>query len=160
MFLCFFFSSRRRHTRCALVTGVQTCALPIFTGLIELVNTGEFGSETDLGDPDDPSDDEITYIYQPQNIGDGKVWGVEFDLSTDLGFFGLPNTGIFGNVSWLDSEITDLAGKRRFNGQAAYVYNIGFIQDIPSSGVAFGRTHRKQGAAFDSVIGAEVRTHY
>src|SRR3546814_4572734 len=26
----FFFSSRRRHTSCALVTGVQTCALPIF----------------------------------------------------------------------------------------------------------------------------------
>src|SRR3546814_5926360 len=31
--LCaFFFSSRRRHTRCALVTGVQTCALPISCG--------------------------------------------------------------------------------------------------------------------------------
>src|SRR3546814_3757916 len=29
-FVFFFFSSRRRHTRCALVTGVQTCALPIF----------------------------------------------------------------------------------------------------------------------------------
>src|SRR3546814_3453112 len=29
LFMCFFFSSRRRHTRCALVTGVQTCALPI-----------------------------------------------------------------------------------------------------------------------------------
>src|SRR3546814_6813962 len=28
--LLFFFSSRRRHTRCALVTGVQTCALPIW----------------------------------------------------------------------------------------------------------------------------------
>src|SRR3546814_1921398 len=27
--IVFFFSSRRRHTRCALVTGVQTCALPI-----------------------------------------------------------------------------------------------------------------------------------
>src|SRR3546814_6951249 len=27
----FFFSSRRRHTSCALVTGVQTCALPILT---------------------------------------------------------------------------------------------------------------------------------
>src|SRR3546814_8320158 len=26
----FLFSSRRRHTRCALVTGVQTCALPIY----------------------------------------------------------------------------------------------------------------------------------
>src|SRR3546814_5518648 len=32
--LCFFFfSSRRRHTRCALVTGVQTCALPISLGV-------------------------------------------------------------------------------------------------------------------------------
>src|SRR3546814_18661075 len=31
MLHCFFFSSRRRHTRCALVTGVQTCALPIST---------------------------------------------------------------------------------------------------------------------------------
>src|SRR3546814_5691109 len=30
IFVFFFFSSRRRHTRCALVTGVQTCALPIF----------------------------------------------------------------------------------------------------------------------------------
>src|SRR3546814_9158455 len=29
VFHFFFFSSRRRHTRCALVTGVQTCALPI-----------------------------------------------------------------------------------------------------------------------------------
>src|SRR3546814_5260278 len=37
-----FFSSRRRHTRCALVTGVQTCALPIFEagvlGEVTLVN--------------------------------------------------------------------------------------------------------------------------
>src|SRR3546814_1299827 len=32
--IIFFFSSRRRHTRCALVTGVQTCALPIFFILI------------------------------------------------------------------------------------------------------------------------------
>src|SRR3546814_17707120 len=28
--ICVFFSIRRRHTRCALVTGVQTCALPIW----------------------------------------------------------------------------------------------------------------------------------
>src|SRR3546814_3687894 len=30
--IIFFFTSRRRHTRCALVTGVQTCALPIYRG--------------------------------------------------------------------------------------------------------------------------------
>src|SRR3546814_1613446 len=34
----FFFSSRRRHTRCALVTGVQTCALPISAGAIGIVS--------------------------------------------------------------------------------------------------------------------------
>src|SRR3546814_14129345 len=32
----FFFSSRRRHTRCALVTGVQTCALPIYRPSFDL----------------------------------------------------------------------------------------------------------------------------
>src|SRR3546814_8276501 len=34
-FFDIIFSSRRRHTRCALVTGVQTCALPISSGLGE-----------------------------------------------------------------------------------------------------------------------------
>src|SRR3546814_17964098 len=33
--MCFFFSSRGRHTSCALVTGVQTCALPICLRLID-----------------------------------------------------------------------------------------------------------------------------
>src|SRR3546814_6724003 len=34
----FLFSSRRRHTRCALVTGVQTCALPIYAAKVSLLN--------------------------------------------------------------------------------------------------------------------------
>src|SRR3546814_5405283 len=34
----FFFSSRRRHTRCAFVTGVQTCALPISWLMKPMVN--------------------------------------------------------------------------------------------------------------------------
>src|SRR3546814_5570904 len=33
--MLFFFSSRRRHTRCALVTGVQTCALPIWLAVMK-----------------------------------------------------------------------------------------------------------------------------
>src|SRR3546814_15727763 len=37
LYFVFFFSSRRRHTRCALVTGVQTCALPISRSVAELV---------------------------------------------------------------------------------------------------------------------------
>src|SRR3546814_5785448 len=41
--MCFFFSSRRRHTSCALVTGVQTCALPIY-----MVSTIDVGDAKDL----------------------------------------------------------------------------------------------------------------
>src|SRR3546814_12863319 len=38
---CFFFSSRRRHTRCALVTGVQACALPILVVALDSVDIVE-----------------------------------------------------------------------------------------------------------------------
>src|SRR3546814_2546999 len=37
-----FFSSRRRHTRCALVTGVQTCALPIYSTYVGNVCINRF----------------------------------------------------------------------------------------------------------------------
>src|SRR3546814_1772589 len=64
----FFFSSRRRHTMCALVTGVQTCALPISAvhqpgepAAVQLAQTGsdewsdgesgDFGAEPDYNDP-------------------------------------------------------------------------------------------------------------
>src|SRR3546814_1364955 len=43
----FFCSSRRRHTRCALVTGVQTCALPIFAALRRRDATG-VGAHIDM----------------------------------------------------------------------------------------------------------------
>src|SRR3546814_14594669 len=43
-FCLFFFSSRRRHTSCALVTGVQTCALPICLG-------GDLGRSAITGEP-------------------------------------------------------------------------------------------------------------
>src|SRR3546814_5472559 len=41
----FFFSSRRRHTRCALVTGVQTCALPIWIGVRAFKRREDLASE-------------------------------------------------------------------------------------------------------------------
>src|SRR3546814_10846034 len=37
LFYLFFFSSRRRHTRYALVTGVQTCALPIYVWALHAI---------------------------------------------------------------------------------------------------------------------------
>src|SRR3546814_4751243 len=37
-----FFSSRRRHTICALVTGVQTCALPILSAIPSMKGMADF----------------------------------------------------------------------------------------------------------------------
>src|SRR3546814_7669642 len=47
--MLFFFSSRRRHTRCALVTGVQTCALPILLrgSKAQVAQGGEISDHSD-----------------------------------------------------------------------------------------------------------------
>ncbi|WP_370237822.1 TonB-dependent receptor plug domain-containing protein [Brevundimonas sp.] len=119
------------------------------TDLIEETNTGVEGSAG-------PG----TFIYTVDNVGDGKVYGLEFDLSTPLDFIGMDSTGVFLNYSWLDSEITDFAGERRFNGQSDFVFSAGFTQDLPTWGAAFGATYRKQGDAYDRVLAEEVRTSY
>src|SRR5262249_53680450 len=101
-------------------------------------------------------------VFTPDNIGDGTVWGVEFDLSTPLTFVGLEHTGVFANYSWLDSDITDpvTGQKRRFNDQAEYVFNVGFIQDLPSVDASFGASYRKQGGQYNQVFGESVTTTY
>src|SRR3546814_4229567 len=52
----FFFSSRRRHTRCALVTGVQTCALPISIAAEYTVTDGPNDEGEMFERPGAPSD--------------------------------------------------------------------------------------------------------
>jgi outer membrane receptor protein involved in Fe transport len=147
------------------------------TDLIEITNTGDYSDEA-LGNYDDVYDEEIedgatpdeaaaiaeeeltSFVLTADNVGDGQVWGVEFDLSTPLDFIGMANTGVFMNVSWLDSSVDDFAGERRFNSQSDYVLNLGFTQDIPTWGAAFGATYRKQGDAESRIVGEEVLTSY
>src|SRR3546814_20712638 len=78
----FFFSSRRRHTRCALVTGVQTCALPIFRArmikavekqgklanwmLSQALRVGEKDYERRLGVLDRPVDLILDRLFRPK----------------------------------------------------------------------------------------------
>jgi len=117
--------------------------------LIEIANTGAVGS-------DGPG----SFVLQPRNGGDGQVWGAEFDVSTPLSSLGMENTGVFVNYSWLDSEVSDLFGKRRFNNQSNFVYNIGFIQELPVAEASFGITFRKQGDALSRIVSEEVKTTY
>jgi outer membrane receptor protein involved in Fe transport len=119
------------------------------TDLIEITSTGEPSEE----EPD-------ALILTAENVGDGQVWGIEFDLSTPLDFVGMPNTGVFLNYSWLDSSVDDFLGERRFNSQSDYVVNVGFTHDIPTWGAAFGATYRKQGDAEGRIAAEEVLTSY
>jgi outer membrane receptor protein involved in Fe transport len=146
--------------------------------LIEVVNTGapsgtaledyeeeveEFLEENPgatPGTPGYPVFDPDSFVFSAANVGDGSVYGFEFDLSTPLTAFGLPDTGVFVNYAWLDSEVDDFAGERRFNDQARYVYNLGFIHDLPDSGWSFGASYRKQGDAFSRLLAEEVSTRY
>ena len=104
--------------------------------------------------------DPDSWLFTSANVGDGKVWGFEFDLSTPLTAFGLDDTGVFMNYSWVKSEIDDFMGTRRFNDQAKSVFNVGFIQDLPSLAASFGVTYRKQGDAYSRVLAEEVIVRY
>ncbi len=104
--------------------------------------------------------DPDSWLYTSSNIGNGKVYGFEFDLSSPLTALGLPNTGVFANYSYVKSEVNDFLGERSFNDQAKYVYNIGFIHNLPSWGASFGATFRKQGDAHSRVLGEEGIVRY
>src|SRR3546814_15546543 len=82
---CVFFSSRRRHTRCALVTGVQTCALPITCtmknyilpalGLLALAPTAALAKDEAVKRFEHEG---ATYSYTVTRVGDTRViHGVE-----------------------------------------------------------------------------------
>src|SRR3546814_1868041 len=84
-----FFSSRRRHTRCALVTGVQTCALPIYISreaLDDLI--AHFGADrvstivADLSTPEGAkgSIDEAVAV-----LGGADIWGARRHAGAGVG---------------------------------------------------------------------------
>ena len=139
------------------------------TDLIEITNTGAYSEQAqddyddaidDGATPEEAAEELVSYVLTAENVGDGQVWGIEFDLSTPLDFIGMEHTGVFLNYSWLDSSVEDFMGDRRFNSQSDYVFNVGFTQDIPAWGAAFGVTYRKQGDAKERIVGEEVVTSY
>src|SRR3546814_15032425 len=84
-FFLFFVSSRRRHTRCALVTGVQTCALPICRHLritVQLID-----AETGKHVWAEKYDRELQDIFAVQvDITEHVVAAVEPPLYAEEGF--------------------------------------------------------------------------
>src|SRR3546814_18443580 len=97
----FFFSSRRRHTRCALVTGVQTCALPIsFNGRDATNGSG---------------DRSVNFNQFPSELVNNiKIYKTQ---QADLVEGGVAGTIEIGTLRPLDF------GKRRIQGEIKAQYN-------------------------------------
>ena len=127
--------------------------------LIELTDTGLEVDED--GGPVDPGDDAYNLV-EPRNIGDGTTWGVEVDLSAPLDAFGLPETGVFFNYTWLDSEVTDpwTGVERQFRNQPQNVWNVGFIQNLPTWNASFGASLYGRDEGYESGLDELVKVEY
>src|SRR3546814_6391321 len=113
----FFFASRRRHTRCALVTGVQTCALPISALAYLNYKRLPTGMSAALPSATSTAYNYVIYLpvtlYRPWavrpddtglNLGSPAIPGVpaqlKIDWATDAGdFFGTPNSAVLSAVT-------------------------------------------------------------
>src|SRR3546814_2810095 len=83
----FCFSSRRRHTICAVVTGVQTCALPIY-----------FSCLLDVGTPDNAACGLELYLAFAEEVEREEIGDVGFVLSIQ------PEHG--GTQLWMRDDVT------------------------------------------------------
>lgn len=95
-----------------------------------------------------PDNDDGGSDYTFANVGDAKVWGFEFDLSTPLAFIGLENTGLYANYTRLYSEKDDVfsgLSDVRIDRQPEYVYNIGLTHAIERWDMSMGVSFQKQG---------------
>lgn len=103
-----------------------------------------------LGDNADGGGD-----YSFANVGDGEAWGLEFDVSTPLGFVGLPNTAVFGNYARLYSEKVDTFSgldEVRIDRQPVFVYNVGLTHVFPQWDLSFGVSYQKQGKFYQYLL--------
>ncbi|MCH9813061.1 MAG: TonB-dependent receptor [Epsilonproteobacteria bacterium] len=100
--------------------------------------------------------------YTFDNVGDGKVYGFEFDSSFPLSFIGVPSVNLFANYTYLDSEIDDpFTGKsRRFNDQPEYVYNVGLNHTLKPWNLSYGVSYQKRGeSTYEDAVTTEVTSY-
>src|SRR3546814_1177381 len=85
---CFVFASRRRHTSCALVTGVQTCALPISAKVARTKLSKEARAKATAElkklKSMQPMSAEATVVRNYLDVLLGLPWGKKSKLKKDL----------------------------------------------------------------------------
>ena len=108
-------------------------------------NTGVFNTGVyyrDIEDVIDRVDVSTPTLLQSArgNIGDAKRYGMNMNLSTKLGFIGLPNALFTAGLSLQDSEVVDpfLGIKRRVRGNGRGFSQLGFRHDLPRFNANYG----------------------
>ncbi|GHA17580.1 hypothetical protein GCM10008090_29110 [Arenicella chitinivorans] len=97
-------------------------------------------------------------LYSVRNTGDGRVWGVELDMSFPLS----ERTGFFANATLLDSKIVDpfTLKNRRFQDQPDAIFNIGLDHTIPQWDASMGFSYQHRGDSISIEYGEEVLLQY
>src|SRR3546814_1988700 len=111
--MLFFFSSRRRHTRCALVTGVQTCALPIYF-------TASRGFR--FGGPQIAASTPTTTV--PPVYKSDSLWNYELGLRTDWLKRSLQIDISAYHIDWKNPQVYQKSADNLVN----FIDNVGGVQ--------------------------------
>ncbi|MGD2003629.1 MAG: TonB-dependent receptor [Flavobacteriales bacterium] len=100
--------------------------------------------------------------FQPRNVGNATVAGVEFEVRKNLGFIGLKNLEINSNFSGIYSSVTrdssefaarvasardgeEISKTRQMQGQSPYMINAGLSYNNPTNGWQGGLFYNVQG---------------
>jgi outer membrane receptor protein involved in Fe transport len=131
---------------------------------IELAGTGRTTAFPAGDEPcedlnEDPAQCEILTFL---NLGDARAYGIEVDIDTPLTMIGLPNTTIFANYTWMETEVTDpvTGRKRAFNDQPDYILNLGFIHSLPEWNSSFGVNYQQRGDSLEFVYDEITKLSY
>src|SRR3546814_12207846 len=116
----FFFSSRRRHTRCALVTGVQTCALPISVRQMGKAQHAEHQGDSDGAERVDRAEHDARHQVEIDEVHEWHrrppLPSAATDYLGDLAVGEEPLPGALGAVAYGGAHIGAVAAGERLLG--------------------------------------------
>src|SRR3546814_19655478 len=109
----FFFSSRRRHTRCALVTGVQTCALPIWAHELDGIQRALFKRRIDIARGDLLRHD--AHARQDFAAKTGRAHFQALQVGNGFDFLAIPAAHLRTGIA--EREVVDIRSEDRRGGK-------------------------------------------
>ncbi|MDO9208772.1 MAG: TonB-dependent receptor [Sulfuricurvum sp.] len=92
----------------------------------------------------------LRYVERPYNAGEGKLWGLEFELKKSLGTY-VEGVGMFANATFQNSSLTTDGFTRPIKQTADYLYNIGIDHTLKAYRFTYGAAYRYVGGYDDPI---------